>query len=87
MANKANLYDVSKCTACRGCIIACKDWNQLPAVIEPFKGNYCTHEDTNGDTFTIMRFIEEETDPADDVKWHFLKYQCMHCFDPACMKV
>jgi len=87
MAYKTNLYDVSKCTACRGCIIACKDWNQLPAVIEPFKGNYCTHEDTNGDTFTIMRFMEYEDDPADDVKWHFLKYQCMHCFDPACMKV
>ena len=87
MALKTNLYDVSKCTACRGCIIACKDWNQLPAVIEPFKGNYCTHEDTNGDTFTIMRFMEYEEDPADDVKWHFLKYQCMHCLDPACMKV
>ena len=52
MANLTNLYDVSKCTACRGCMVACKDWNQLPAVIEPFKGNYDTHGgDTNGDTF------------------------------------
>ncbi|MEN6350086.1 MAG: hypothetical protein ABFD08_11905, partial [Syntrophomonas sp.] len=27
---------------------------ESPAVIEPFKGNYQTHEDTNGDTFTII---------------------------------
>lgn len=86
MANYTNLYDVSKCTACRGCQIACKDWNQLPAVIEPFKGNYQTHKDTNGDTFTIVNFIEHE-DPVDGIQWNFLKYQCMHCFDPACMKV
>ncbi|MEA1961461.1 MAG: 4Fe-4S dicluster domain-containing protein [Bacillota bacterium] len=84
MARMTNLYDVSKCTACRACQVACKDWNQLPAVIEPFKGNYQTHEDTNGDTFTIVRFIEHE-DPVEGIQWNFLKYQCMHCFDPACM--
>lgn len=87
MANLTNLYDVSKCTACRGCQVACKDWNQLPAVIEPFRGNYQTHEDTNADTYTIIKFIEHEDDPAKDVTWNFIKYQCMHCLDPACMKV
>jgi len=82
-----NLYDVSKCTACRGCLNACKDSNQLPAVIEPFKGNYDTHGgDTNGNTFTVMRFNEHD-DPVDGVRWNFLKYQCMHCIDPECMKV
>jgi len=86
MANLTNLYDVSKCTACRGCQVACKDWNQLPAVIEPFKGNYQTHEDTNGDTFTIIKFLESE-DPVKGVQWNFIKNQCMHCSDPACMKV
>lgn len=80
-----NMYDASKCTACRGCQVACKNWNQLPAVIEPFKGNYQTHKDTNGETYTIVRFIEHE-DPVDGVRWNFLKYQCMHCFDPACMQ-
>lgn len=86
MANLTNLYDVSKCIACRACQVACKDWNQLPAVIEPFKGNYQTHEDTNADTYTIIRFIEYE-DVVDGIQWNFLKYQCMHCLDPACMKV
>lgn len=87
MANLTNLYDVSKCTACRACQVACKDWNQLPAVIEPFKGNYQTHEDTNADTYTIVRFIEHEDDPVEGVQWNFLKYQCMHCHEPECMRV
>jgi formate dehydrogenase iron-sulfur subunit len=86
MANLTNLYDVSKCTACRGCQIACKDWNQLPAVIEPFKGNYQTHEDTNAQTYTIIKFFEEE-DPVHGLSWNFIKRQCMHCSDPNCMKV
>lgn len=87
MALKTNLYDSSKCTACRGCLVACKNWNQLPAVMEPFTGNYATHEDLNADTFTLIRFNEFEDDPASDVQWNFLKYQCMHCLDPNCMKV
>ncbi|HEX3011354.1 MAG TPA: 4Fe-4S dicluster domain-containing protein [Syntrophomonadaceae bacterium] len=86
MARMCNIYDTSKCTACRGCQVACKNWNQLPAVIEPFKGNYQTHKDTNGETYTIIKFIEHD-DPVDGVKWNFIKHQCMHCVDPACMKV
>jgi len=82
-----NLYDVSKCTACRGCVIACKDTNQLSAdEMGTFKGSYQTIEDTNGNTFTIMRFSEHE-DPVEGVRWNFLKWQCMHCLDPECMKV
>ncbi len=86
MAQMTNLYDTSKCTACRGCQVACKNWNQLPAVIEPFKGNYQTHDDTNGDTYTIVRMIENQ-DPARGLEWNFLKYQCMHCENPACLTV
>ena len=58
MANMTNLYDSSICTACRACQVACKNWNQLPASIKPFKGNYQTHEDTDGDTFTIVLMNE-----------------------------
>ena len=84
MAKMGNLYDATKCTACRGCQVACKNWNQLPAVIEPFKGNYQTHESTNANTFTIVKFFE-----YDDVygpKWYFCKQQCMHCEYPACVE-
>lgn len=86
MANLTNLYDVSKCTACRGCQVACKDWNQLPASIKPFKGNYQTHDDTDASTYTIVNFFESE-DPVHGVSWNFLKRQCMHCLEPNCVKV
>ena len=86
MANKTNLFDVSRCTACRGCQIACKDWNQLPASIKPFKGHYQTHDDTDPVTYTIIKFFESE-DPVHGVSWNFLKRQCMHCFEANCVKV
>ena len=28
---KAILFDSTKCTACRGCQVACKQWNNLEA--------------------------------------------------------
>jgi Fe-S-cluster-containing dehydrogenase component len=31
MANKVRLIDVTKCMGCKGCQVACKQWNQLPA--------------------------------------------------------
>ncbi len=31
MTEKIKLYDDSKCTACRGCQLACKQWNDLKA--------------------------------------------------------
>ncbi len=86
MARMTNLYDTSKCSACRGCVIACKDWNQLPGEVRKFSGSYDALEDTNGDTFTIIKMLEHE-DPVDGLSWNFVKYQCMHCFDPACKQV
>ncbi len=34
------LVDTSKCTACRGCQIACKQWNQLPGTQTKNVGSY-----------------------------------------------
>jgi formate dehydrogenase iron-sulfur subunit len=76
MANMANLFDSSKCTACRGCQVACKNWNRLPAVIEPFKGSYQTKESTDADTYTIVKMNEYEH-PVDGIQWKFAKFQCI----------
>ncbi|NLU49672.1 MAG: formate dehydrogenase [Syntrophomonadaceae bacterium] len=85
MAKLIKVIDVTKCTACRGCQVACKNWNQNPAVIEPFTGSYQTHKDTNAETYTIVKF-NEYVDPAKGVRWLFRKHQCMHCDNPACME-
>ncbi|MGE5381442.1 MAG: 4Fe-4S dicluster domain-containing protein [Methylocystaceae bacterium] len=87
MAKKmANLYDTSKCTACRGCSVACKNWNQLPGLKTEFKGSYQVEEGLNADTFTLIKFFEYE-DNMDGLQWDFIKFQCMHCEHPACMEV
>jgi len=86
MTEFINLYDVTKCTACRGCQVACKQWNQLPANIVPFSGGYGTKDDMDAKTFTIVKYFEDE-DANGKVTWRFRKHQCLHCADPACMKV
>lgn len=85
MASRGILIDTTKCTGCRGCQVACKQWNQLPAEPTTFKGTYQNHDDLTGNNFTIVTYNEYEENGQ--LKWYFAKRQCMHCLDPACMKV
>jgi formate dehydrogenase iron-sulfur subunit len=85
MKKKSILYDASKCTACRGCQVACKQWNQLPAVKTSFQGTYENPPRFSANTWTKIVFKEHEKD--DKVQWLFSKQGCMHCSDAACIKV
>jgi formate dehydrogenase beta subunit len=85
MAEKTKLIDVSKCTGCRGCQLACKQWNGLPAGQTHAAGTYQNPPDLQPNTWTLIRFQEVET--KEGVKWLFRKDGCMHCKDAACVKV
>ncbi|MGD0154010.1 MAG: 4Fe-4S dicluster domain-containing protein [Thermacetogeniaceae bacterium] len=85
MANKGYLVDTTKCIGCRGCVVACKNWNQLSAEPSKFTGSYQTIKDFSGNTFTYIGFNEYEENGQ--MKWFFTKRQCMHCLDPACAKI
>jgi formate dehydrogenase iron-sulfur subunit len=85
MARMARLIDVTRCTACRGCQVACKNWNQLEAEIGPFTGSYQSHEDNSPGRWTMIKFYEQ-TDAKGDLSWYFRKNSCMHCGDPGCLK-
>ncbi|MFC2056042.1 4Fe-4S dicluster domain-containing protein [Chloroflexota bacterium] len=82
--SKAVLYDATKCTACRGCQVACKSWNELPAETTTNRGTYENPPEMSAYTFTKIRF----TEIADEGKfqWVFAKLQCMHCEHPACVE-
>ena len=56
---KTILVDVSRCTGCRGCQVACKQWNELPATDTVQTGSYQNPPDMNGDTYKIVRFRED----------------------------
>ena len=82
MAAKAVLVDTTKCTACRACQVACKQWNQLPATRTEFTGSYENPPDYRGN-YTRITF--NETTKNGEPVWNFAKVQCMHCTDAACI--
>jgi formate dehydrogenase iron-sulfur subunit len=85
MAEKVKLIDVAKCTGCRGCQLACKQWNGLPAGQTVAAGTYQNPPDLQHNTWTLIRF--QEVAAKDGVKWLFRKDGCMHCTNAACVKV
>ena len=82
MNGKSVLIDLSKCIGCRGCQVACKQWNQLPAEKTENVGSYQNPQDLSAITFTVVRF--KETDSNGRISWTFVKDQCRHCIYPTC---
>jgi len=85
MADKAILYDATKCTACRGCQVACKQWNDLPAEETTNRGTYENPPDLSADTWLKMKFTEVGS--PHDLRWVFTRRACMHCTDAGCVEV
>ncbi len=86
MVRKAMLIDESRCTACRGCQVACKQWNDLEGweySKTVNRGSYENPPRLSPQTWTRIKFNEYEG--ADGFRWLFLKEGCMHCGDPACV--
>jgi len=87
MVRKAMLIDESRCTACRGCQVACKQWNDLEGwgySKTANRGSYENPPQLSPQTWTRIKFNEYEG--ADGFRWLFLKEGCMHCGDPACVR-
>jgi len=82
MADKSFFIDTTKCTACRGCQIACKQWNMNPATKTTQRGSHQNPEDLSYVTYKLVRFseFEENGKPV----WYFFADQCRHCSTPPC---
>jgi len=83
---KIKLIDVSKCIGCRGCQIACKQWNQLPAELTAPSGAYQNPPDLRPHTWTLIRY-REELGRDGQVKWLSWKDGCLHCTEATCVKL
>lgn len=79
---KGVLIDLTRCTGCRGCQAACKEWNEREARKTEMYGNFTNPVELNSDCYTHIRFYEMEMGGAP--VWGFVKDQCLHCKDPAC---
>jgi formate dehydrogenase iron-sulfur subunit len=81
---KAILFDGSRCTGCRACQVACKQWNDLPAEDTQSEGRYQNPLRVSPDTWLVMEFREIESSDG-RVALSFRRKACMHCLEPACV--
>ena len=85
MTGKAFFIDTTLCTACRGCQIACKQWNQLGATKTINMGSHQNPADLSAYTWKLIRF-NETMGPDGKPSWYFFADQCRHCVEPPCME-
>jgi Fe-S-cluster-containing dehydrogenase component len=78
----AMLFDATLCVGCRACQSACKEANGLPPDRKTVDGGvYDAPLDLNGTTKNVIKLATGDGETA------FVKSQCMHCADAACVSV
>jgi formate dehydrogenase beta subunit len=72
------LYDATRCIGCRACEVACKQANRKSTEYDA-AGIWDAPKDLSAKTLTLVKLYK------DDTRHSFVKRQCMHCVDPACV--
>jgi len=85
MAGKYFFIDTIRCTACRGCQVACKEWHKLPGVKTRQWGSPQNPPDLGPNTYRLVRFREYNRN-GKTVRYYFSD-ACRHCLDPYCRQV
>lgn len=84
--SKAFFIDTTRCTACRGCQVACKEWKHLPGSQTKQTGSHQNPPDLEANTLKVVRFHEYMTAEG-KIVWNFFSDQCRHCVEPPCRDV
>lgn len=74
----AMLYDATMCVGCNACTNACRQWNGTSPETDA-RLLYDAPKELSADTWTLIQLYQTETESS------FVKRQCMHCVDPACV--
>ena len=85
MHTVAKLIDTTTCIGCKACEVACQEWNDQQFTIGTFDGTYQTLPDLEHNFWNLIKFNEFEREDG-ELTWNMVKYQCMHCIDPGCLK-
>lgn len=86
MSDKAFLVDTSKCSGCRGCQVACKQWNGLPAEkTEFFMGSeYTNPAKLSAVTWNHVKFFPLDRSNPKKPVWNIMHRKCNHCEESNC---
>lgn len=72
------LFDATRCVGCQACVVACRDSNGVP-----FADTVTLHDnaiDLSANAKNVIKYYDGGEDGQS-----FVKRQCMHCIEPACM--
>jgi formate dehydrogenase beta subunit len=75
------LYDATMCVGCKTCMIACDKANNITPDTAATDGRVNMPPDLNEHAINIIKVYK---DPATN-EHSYVKRQCMHCIDPACV--
>ncbi|MCL1939824.1 MAG: formate dehydrogenase [Desulfovibrionaceae bacterium] len=81
---KCILVDLTRCTGCRGCQVACKQWKNLPAEKTRNTGTHQNPPDLSDKTIRLVRFTEVKENGK--LQWLFFPEQCRHCYSAPCKR-
>jgi Fe-S-cluster-containing dehydrogenase component len=73
------LYDTTLCIGCKACVVACQDANGLPRDPTGIDAHYDAPVDLSYRAKNVIKLYHEGDSRS------FVKVQCMHCIDPACV--
>ena len=83
--------DTTVCIGCKACQVACKEWNQLPAIdggANTLSGDsYDNTRRLDGENWRHVKFIEQFNPDRSQARWLMMSDVCKHCVNAACLEV
>ena len=86
---KTIFVDLTRCTGCRGCQVACKQWKNVPGEATKNWGSHQNPPDLSYQSIRIVRFTEAmlpDKEGKDKLAWLFFPEQCRHCYSAPCKR-
>jgi formate dehydrogenase iron-sulfur subunit len=83
--------DTTVCIGCKACEVACKEWNQLPAINggqNTLSGDsYDNTRRLDGINWRHVKFIEQFAPQQPQGRWLMMSDVCKHCVQAGCLEV
>jgi formate dehydrogenase iron-sulfur subunit len=84
--------DTTLCIGCKACEVACKEWNQLPAInggANTLSGDsYDNTRHLDGINWRHVKFVEQfSPDRKEQNRWLLMSDVCKHCVQAGCLEV